>query len=162
MQPDIVSCGKGIGNGYPVSVIAMTKSVAELAEKSTFRYAQSHQNDPLGCAVVKEVLSIIEENNLIQRAVDIGAFFESELKSLLYKHACIKTVRGVGLMLVMEFHENKGFSLENIHRELFDSGYIVGVNPLANVLRFYPPLTIEKGHIKSMAGNLDCILSKNC
>ena len=162
MRPDIVSCGKGIGNGYPVSVIALTERTAGLAEKSGLRYAQSHQNDPLGCAVVKEVISIIEHNGIIQRAASMGAILESELKSLSNKYECIKTIRGVGLMLVMEFCQDKKLPLEKIHREIFDAGYIVGVNPLANLLRFYPPLTIEEAHIKSMAGALDTILSRYC
>jgi len=53
IRPDIVCLGKGLGNGYPVSAVAMGQSIAEKSENSGFRYAQSHQNDPLGCAVAK-------------------------------------------------------------------------------------------------------------
>jgi len=159
MQPDIVSLGKGIGNGYPVSVICMSKKVASSVKQTDFRYAQSHQDDPLGCAVVKEVLSVIEENDYVRRAADIGIVLERELKSLADKHECIKEVRGVGLMYAMEFFSDDSFSLKEIHRELFDAGYIVGHHAKANALRFYPPLTIEEAQIKCMISALDSILS---
>jgi len=160
MQPDIVSFGKGIGNGYPVSVIALTKHISDLAEKSGFKYAQSHQNDPLGCAVVKEVISVIENNNFIQRSAKMGTVLDYELQLILKKHKCVKEVRGIGLMYVMEFQQDENFPLEKIHKELFDAGYITGVNVPANLLRFYPPLTIEEDQIKSMTNALDIILLK--
>jgi len=160
MQPDIVSFGKGIGNGYPVSVIALTKHISDLTEKSGFKYAQSHQNDPLGCAVVKEVISVIENNKFIQRSAKMGTVLDYELQLILKKHKCVKEVRGIGLMYVMEFQQDENFPLEKIHKELFDAGYITGVNVPANLLRFYPPLTIEEDQIKSMTNALDIILLK--
>ena len=160
MQPDIVSFGKGIGNGYPVSVIALTKHISDLTEKSGFKYAQSHQNDPLGCAVVKEVISVIENNNFIQRSAKMGTVLDYELQLILKKHKCVKEVRGIGLMYVMEFQQDENFPLEKIHKELFDAGYITGVNVPANLLRFYPPLTIEEDQIKCMTNALDIFLLK--
>lgn len=160
MHPDIVAFGKGIGNGYPVSIIALSKHISDLAEKSGFMYAQSHQNDPLGCAVVKEVISIIENNNFIERSAKMGTVLGHELRSLLKKHKCIKKVRGIGLMFVMEFQQDGNFPLEKIHKEIYEAGYIIGVSTLANLLRFYPPLTIEEMQIKNMASALDTILLK--
>ena len=160
MCPDIVSIGKGIGNGYPVSVIGLSKNVAELVEESGFRYAQSHQDDPLGCAVVNEVITIINNNKFIQRAAQMGMILEHGLKSLIKKHDCIKEVRGIGLMLVMEFHQDEKFDLQKIHREVFDEGYVIGHHTSANLLRFYPPLTIEEFQIKNMIDALDKILIK--
>lgn len=156
--PDIISMGKGIGNGYPVSVIALSKQVADAAEKSGFKYAQSHQNDSLGCAVVKTVVSIIQNNNLTQRASEMGSVLSSELRSLLKRHECIQEVRGIGLMMAIEFNKDNNFPLEKIHRDLFDAGYITGFHAVANLLRFYPPLTIEEVQIKSMVSALDEIL----
>ena len=157
--PDIVSIGKGVGNGYPVSVIALSNAVAYAIEQTGFRYAQSHQDDPLGCAVVNEVISIIERDNIIEAAARMGEILENELEVLATKHKCIKEVRGVGLMLGAEFWKND-ISVEAIHRELFDAGYIAGCNPSANFLRFYPPLTIKEAQIRSMISALDTILSR--
>ena len=160
IRPDIVACGKGIGNGYPVSVAAMSNRIVKAVESSGFRYAQSHQDDPMGCAVVKEVLSVIEDNDYIQHAAMMGTVLELELRTLQDKHKCIKQVRGVGLMYVIEFFRDENYPLEKIHRALFDAGYIAGTNAAANVLRFYPPLIIEEAQIKDMAKALDEVLSR--
>ncbi|MCL2565850.1 MAG: aspartate aminotransferase family protein [Defluviitaleaceae bacterium] len=158
MSPDIVCLGKGIGGGYPVSVIGMVKDIADLVEKSDFVYAQSHQDDPLGCAVVYEVISIIERDKLIQKAADMGKILERELKSLMARHNIIKEVRGVGLMYVIELNQREDITLDEIHKAIFDAGYIAGLRPQANVLRFYPPLTIEEGQIKGLVRALDNVL----
>ena len=158
IQPDIIAMGKGIGNGYPVSVIALSKKVSAAAEEVGFKYAQSHQNDPLGCAVVKAVISAIEHRQLIRHASAMGEILKDALVSLLYRHSCIKEVRGTGLMLAMEFHQT--VSLEQIHKELFAAGYITGFHSSANLLRFYPPLTVEASHIKSMVQTLERLLNK--
>jgi acetylornithine/N-succinyldiaminopimelate aminotransferase len=59
LSPDIVACGKGLGNGYPVSAVSLSETMAEAFGKNPFRYAQSHQNDPisfrnifLGCSLL--------------------------------------------------------------------------------------------------------------
>jgi len=160
IAPDIVCIGKGIGNGYPVSVIAISKGVAETVEQSGFRYAQSHQDDPLGCAVVNEVISIIERDKLIERAAQIGDVLKQKLVELSERHSCIKEVRGVGLMLAVEFHPNDDISVDTVHRKLFDAGFIAGCNPTANLIRFYPPLIIEEEHIRGMVSALDIILTR--
>ena len=72
IQPDIVALGKGLGNGYPVSAVAMSKEVAEKLETSGLRYAQSHQNDPLGCAVAGEVIRIMLKEDWVERGSGAG------------------------------------------------------------------------------------------
>jgi len=160
LRPDIVSMGKGIGNGYPVSVIGMTKSIVEQIEKSGFKYAQSHQDDPLGCAVVDKVISVINDNDIINRAATIGMIFEQFLKSLMKKHDCIKEIRGVGLMYVIEFKESFYSYLPQIHRDIFNAGYILGFPINGSLFRFYPPLIIEEKHIQEMINALDAAISK--
>ena len=61
--PDIVAMGKGIGNGYPVSATAFAPSVIERLEGRPVKYAQSHQNDPLGCTIGLEVIKVIKKTD---------------------------------------------------------------------------------------------------
>jgi len=68
IEPDIVAYGKGLGNGYPVSAVAMRHDIAEKLEKSGFHYVQSNKNDPLACAVAKEVINVIRDEEVIQRS----------------------------------------------------------------------------------------------
>ncbi len=67
IAPDIVALGKGIGNGYPVSVAGFTAGVVERLDGKPIKYAQSHQNDPLGAVVAREVVRVIQEEGLIER-----------------------------------------------------------------------------------------------
>ncbi|WP_291566358.1 MULTISPECIES: aminotransferase class III-fold pyridoxal phosphate-dependent enzyme [unclassified Clostridium] len=144
IKPDIVAIGKGLGNGYPVSAVVMSQKVAENLETNGFHYAQSHQNDPLGCAIADEVINIIEDDGLLHRSYYLGIKFLEDLKKLAKKHKCIKEVRGKGLMIAVEFNDNaEKFSLESVYLQLVERGFLAGFKPVANLLRFYPPLTIK-------------------
>lgn len=161
LTPDIIAMGKGMGNGYPVSAVVMNNHLTELLEESPIRYAQSHQNDAYGCAIVKEVIKIIGEQDLIKQGRDVGLKFLNQLGQLEKRYDMIKEVRGRGLMIVIEFFsDDDGVSLSSIRRELFARGFLVGYHPLANLLRFYPPLTIREDDVNALVANLTEILDK--
>lgn len=159
LQPDIVSMGKGLGNGYPVSAVAMSRNVTERLEAGEFRYAQSHQNDPLGCAVAREVIHVLREDGLIERSNRVGVYFLQELNRLGEWYAVVKEARGRGLMIALEFDSRReGFSVARLYRELLDRGFIVGYHPAANLLRFQPPLIIGEQDIAVLLENLKQII----
>jgi len=159
LRPDIIAVGKGLGNGYPVSASLMTADIAEKLEGSALHYVQSHQDDPLGCVVAKEVVTIIREEGLIERSDQVGTYFVQELKQFQERHQIVKEVRGRGLMIGMELEDNSEPPLvTSIHRQLLERGIIIGYSPAANFLRFYPPLTIGKNDISHLLENLDHIL----
>lgn len=158
IQPDIVALGKGLGNGYPVSAVAMSRDLALQLEDSGFHYVQSHQNDPLGCAVAKEVIAILREERLIERGCEVGARFLEELHRLGGEYQLVKETRGRGMLLAVEFQPHETFSVTKVYRELLESGFLVGYYPTGNILRFDPALTIPEEDISNLIGNLDQIL----
>ena len=158
IQPDIVAIGKGIGNGYPVSAVAMRVDIAEKLENCGFSYAQSHQNDPLGCSVAKEAITILREENWIERGNTIGAFFLKGLKRLEEKHDIVKEARGRGLLLALEFHPHDSISATWAYHALLAKGFLVGYYPAGNVLRFDPALTIDEEDIMRLLESIDTIL----
>jgi len=158
LQPDLVALGKALGNGYPVSAVAMRREVGEALEKDGFHYAQSHQNDPMGCAVASEVLAILRDERLVERSAEIGRWFLDQLSALAARHDAVHQVRGRGLMLAMEFQPNGRPALGDTHRALLDRDLLVGYKPQANLLRFYPPLMIGKEEITQLVSSLDEIL----
>lgn len=160
IQPDIIACGKGLGNGYPVSAVGISKEVCDLLKKTDFLYAQSHQNDPLGCAVAKEVISVINDKVLLKQAARQGIYLIDKLNKLKEKHSCIKDVRGKGLLCAIEFDKLDEKTLRSIHRKMFDAGFIVGLKIATNVMRFYPPLIVENHMIDDMVKSLDKILGE--
>ncbi len=158
VRPDIVSLGKGLGNGYPVSAVAMKQEIAEKLEDSGFHYAQSHQNDPLGCAVAREVIAILREENWVERGNAVGAYFLEGLKRLEEKCAVVKEARGRGMLLALEFHPHESISVAWAYQALLETGFLVGYYPAGNVLRFDPSLTIDKEDVIRLLECLDSIL----
>jgi len=154
LQPDIVAMGKGIGNGYPVSVAAVSAKIISQLEATQFLYAQSHQNDPLGARVALEVIDAIMEENLIERAHEMGSHLISELNLLRQKHPVIKAIRGRGMMIVIEF---TGQSID-VYDGLLSAGFIVAKRPNTEVLRLDPALNIEREQIDGFIGALDKVL----
>ncbi|MBK5722878.1 aspartate aminotransferase family protein [Dysgonomonas sp. Marseille-P4677] len=154
--PDIIVIGKAIGNGYPVSAVTISNKINREFCKNPFRYAQSHQNDPLGCAIGLEVIKYIEKNNLIDRSNTTGKYFKEQLESLKNKYKKhIKSVRARGLMFAMEFTPT--INIECISNKLFEKGIIIGYKHES--LRFLPPLTIKQSDIDVLIKSLDELLS---
>jgi acetylornithine aminotransferase len=141
--PDIVAIGKGVGNGYPVSITAVSNSVIEQLHNKTFKYSQSHQNDPLGAFVASEVISIIEDEKLLEKSRELGAYLFKGLTNLISEKSIVKEVRGRGLMLVIEFKRNA----QQVYEDLLKKGFIVAKRPNAEILRLDPALTIDKSLI---------------
>lgn len=144
ISPDIVAIGKGVGNGYPVSVTTFAPGVIEMLGGEPMKYAQSHQNDPVGAAVAAEVIKIIEEDGLIERGREIAGALMAGLREVKERSERITEVRGRGPMIAVELEDGPGvpFTVAT-HRELVDHGYIPGRRPGVNVLRLDPALTIE-------------------
>ena len=155
LQPDIVAVGKALGNGYPVSAVAVTKKVSDLFDKHYFRYAQSHQNDPLGCAIGNEVLKLLSESGVVEQSQFKGRYFLAQLAQLKGNHSDkIKDVRGRGLMLGLELMPQ--IDVEKLNSALFDNGAVIGMKE--KTLRFMPPLTIERMEIDNVVQMIDKLL----
>lgn len=153
LAPDMIAIGKGIGNGYPVSVAAINKTTIEELERKPFKYSQSHQNDPLGAAVVQEVIQIIESDSLIAEAKRKGLQFFHQLESLANNNTVL-AVRGRGLMFAIDL-ANEDIA-NDIYSELIERGYVVGNR--GTTFRIDPPLIIAENEFIEFAETLKAIL----
>lgn len=157
IEPHMVVCGKALGNGYPVSSITVNKMVSDYFNENALRYAQSHQNDPLGCAIGLAVIQTIENQDLIARCNEMGGYFIKQLEHLKKEYPNkIKQIRGKGLMLAIEFTQN--VDGEKIYDFLFEQGFVTGYK--TNTLRFLPPLIISKFELDTLVTALKIALSK--
>lgn len=161
VHPDIVTLGKGLGNGYPVSGVAFSRTVAEIVERTRLRYAQSHQNDPLGCAVAKEVIRVMQEDGLVERGAEVGRFFLDGLSRLADQHPGVKEARGRGMLLALEFEPGGRYPVDQAFHDLLAEGFLVGYYPAGNILRFDPALTMEMESIQALLACLDSLLRRN-
>ncbi|MBN1883181.1 MAG: aminotransferase class III-fold pyridoxal phosphate-dependent enzyme [Deltaproteobacteria bacterium] len=153
IEPDFVAMGKGIGNGYPVSVAAINPTAVDELERRPFKYAQSHQNDPLGAAVVGEVIREIEENGLISRAKEKGPRFLDKLTSLV-DNETILDVRGRGMMFAVDLVGED--TANEIYDKLIRRGYIVGNR--GRSFRIDPPLILTETEFDGFIDAFEAIL----
>jgi len=137
IKPDIIASGKGVGNGYPVSVAVLSENMIQELEEKPFKYSQSHQNDPLGASVVKEVIDQIEEAGLIYSTQKNGAGFIGQLEQLV-DGRILREVRGRGLMIAIDVCDQE--MTERLCSELLAQGFIVGNR--GSFIRIDPPLII--------------------
>ncbi len=149
IRPDVVAIGKGLGNGYPVSVAAFASGVVDRLGGRPVPYSQSHQNDPLGAAIALEVIRTIEEENLIERGRQIAERLLQGLSALRERSDRIRDVRARGLMIALELEDDaEGSFAARAHRALIDQGYIVARRPGTGVFRIDPALTVERRDIE--------------
>lgn len=149
LSPDIIVLGKGIGNGYPVSAVLMSRSIADALAERPLQYSQSHQNDPLGAAVVSAVLHELRQQGLVQRSRETGRRFFAWLQEMV-DGKVVQDVRGRGAMFAVDLIDAERAA--SLHRALLDAGYIVGLR--GRSLRIDPPLIVSLSEIRGFAERL--------
>lgn len=155
--PDAVALGKGIGGGYPVAVATLGPRVAaRLAGPPA--YAQSHQNDPLGAAVLLAVLGVIEDEGLIARAAAMGQRLAAGLAALPWPADAVPAIRSRGAMLALDLADGPAAAVR-VHRALLEAGFIVGLRPGTATLRLDPPLGLEDAQVEAFLGAFAGILA---
>lgn len=136
--PDMIAVGKGLGNGYPVSAAVMGNDIAQGLEEKGFKYAQSHQNDPLGAAVAYAVLQTMRDEQLVEQSAERGSRFMSMLKALV-DGKTVTGVRGRGMMFAVDLATPE--IGDAIYEALLQKGYIVCNR--SGLLRMDPPLVTD-------------------
>jgi acetylornithine aminotransferase len=145
MQPHIVALGKGVGNGYPVSVASLNSRIVSLLDGKPIAYGQSHLNDPLGAAVAEAVIRTIQENKLVQRGADISKMLFSGLQRITSSSKVTAGFRGRGLMAVLIMEDHLELSrVSALHEGLLKAGFILDHRPGTHLLRMDPALTIDE------------------
>jgi acetylornithine/N-succinyldiaminopimelate aminotransferase len=162
LSPDVVALGKGLGNGYPVSAVAIRGELAERLERGGLHHAQSHQNNPLGCAVARTVIRVLRDGNWIERGAAAGARLIEQLRELQRRHPAIREVRGRGMLIGLEFAPEAGHSGSSVHAALWERGLIAGCypagHPAGTGLRFDPSLTIDDSDLERLVECLGSVL----
>lgn len=151
VQPDIVTMAKGIGNGIPVGAIATTKEVAEALVPGD--HGTTFGGNPLACTAVTATLKEFEKHHMTAHVTEMGNYLKQRLVELCGKKEIAKEARGMGLMCGLELTVPAGpYILEALKKG------VIFMGAGANVIRFVPPLVIEKEHIDVMIDVLQEIL----
>jgi len=164
--PDIVTMGKSMGNGHPLSAVVTTKAIAEEINNG-MEYFNSFGGNPVSCAVGHAVLNVIEEEGLQQNAKDVGDYLKSMLNELKVKYPIIGDVRGFGLFLGIELVRDPQ-SLEPADKEadqivnsMKEKGILISTDgPDHNVLKIKPPMVFLKGNAIQLVETLNGVLNE--
>jgi acetylornithine/N-succinyldiaminopimelate aminotransferase len=156
--PDFIALGKGLGNGYPVSGLLVKQELAEQVAASGFKFVQSHINDPLGCAIAREVVRIMRDENLVEHGNEAGAYLRQRLEETAKKSGGITEIRGRGMMNVFVLHDT--FKSAEVFRKLLECGFFTEYAESQNLIRLYAPLITEDKDIDRFCKSLKQILRR--
>jgi len=139
VKPDIMVIGKSLGGGcYCISAVLSTAEIMGLFKPGD--HGSTFGGNPLACAVAREALRVIQDERLVENAAEKGAYFLEKLRTIKSKH--IKEIRGRGLLIGLELYPEAG-GARRFCEELMKEGLLCKETH-ENVIRFAPPLTINK------------------
>ena len=155
VKPDIMTSAKALGCGVPVGAFAATKEVADAMCPGD--HGTTYGGNPLATAAVCKVFEIFEKDGILNHVNEIAPYLKDKLNSLKDKFPDkIKDVRGKGLMMGMELYGPAG----DVVSKLLKKGVIL-ISAGTNIIRFVPPLVVEKEHIDVMCEKLEEVFSTN-
>lgn len=134
VDADIYTMAKGMGNGFPIAGISIAPKFKPWHGQLGTTFGGNH----LACAAALAVLEVIEKDNLMKNAEEVGAYLIEELK----KFEQVKEVRGRGLMIGIELPEE----LAHVKKELLFKHFIFTGEAKPNVIRLLPALNLTKEH----------------
>lgn len=148
VTPDVVTSAKGLGNGFPISVVIARREVADAYQGP---HINTFGGNPLSSRAAAAALDVIEAEHLTENAGRVGAHLMEQLQALAQRHPIIGDVRGRGLMLGVELvadrktKEPAGAAAERVLNLCKDKGLLIGRGGLySNTLRIQPPLVITQ------------------
>lgn len=160
VEPDLVTLGKPMGNGYPIAgVVAKPALLDDFGRKA--RYFNTFGGNPVAISAASAVLQVIQDEGLQQNAFEVGNYLRAALKALQASHPTIGHVRGAGLFIGVEMVEDPATKspsarlaarLVNGLRER--RVLISSAGPHANVLKIRPPLTFSKENADTLVAAL--------
>jgi len=159
--PDIVTLGKPIGNGHPMSAVITTKEIAS-SFVTGMEYFNTFGGNPVSCAVGLAVLDVIETQNLQQHALEVGTRLLDGLHELQTRCSLIGDVRGLGLFIGIELVRDQetlepaDTEASRVIDEMKARGFLLSTDgPLHNVLKIKPPMVLTEQDVDETVAALD-------
>jgi len=148
VQPDIVCIAKGIGSGLPIGACVAR---ADLMDWKPGAHASTFGGNPVCIAAALKTIELLE-GGLVKNSAEVGAYLKAGLEKLQKKYDCIGDVRGMGMMIGVEFVEDKASMKpaadlrDRIEVACFDRGLII-LGCGNNAIRWSPPLILTKENV---------------
>jgi 4-aminobutyrate aminotransferase-like enzyme len=143
--PDVVTLGKGFGNGFPVTCVAVREPYAESFE--AISASSSYGGNPVACAAALACLEVIEEENLLERAVHLGELAIKRMEQMKQAHPIVGDVRAKGCLMGIELVKSKQGKepFAEAGRLVYQKAFRKGLAwiPAGHILRMSPPIVME-------------------
>ena len=147
LLPDVVTVAKALGNGVPIGACLARTAVADLLEPGA--HGTTFGGNPLACRVALEVLAIMENESMPDRAAERGQQLLASLCRELGGHPNVTDIRGRGLMVGIEFDR----PVPELKDAAMRQGLIINVTR-GNIVRLLPPLIIDSEQVEQIAHTL--------
>lgn len=152
VEPDIMTLAKALANGLPIGAMLAKERVA--AAFGPGSHASTFGGTPIVTAASLEVLKVFGEEKIVDHCRNVGEYFKERLLELKKRHKVIEDVRGLGLLLGMKLKKEG----ETIVTRCLERGFLINCIQ-DNILRFIPPLIIQKDEIDSLITCLDEVMA---
>lgn len=154
VKPDIMTSAKALGCGVPVGAFLMTEKVAKQSLMPG-DHGTTYGGNPFVGAAVTKVLEMMERDRIPEHVQEVGAYLSEKLEELVKTYDCLTAHRGVGLMQGVVCTKKAG----EVSAKALEHGLVL-ITAGSDVLRFVPPLVIEKEHVDEMIGKLSACLDE--
>ena len=151
--PDILCLGKGLASGLPIGVTLASTSVMGALAKG--EHTTTFGGNPLVSAAGAASIDALLEDHLISNAASTGAYFKENLEKLRGEFSIVREIRGLGLMLGVEMR----FDVYNLLKRAWEEGVLM-LDAGRNVLRFLPPLCLDRAQVDKVVGVMRRILQE--
>ena len=144
--PDVVSIGKGFGNGFPVTCVAVREPYKEMFE--SISASSSYGGNPMACAAALASIEVIEEEGLLEQSMKLGDLFAKRMKDWTKKYAIVGDTRVKGCLIGVELVKDK--KTKEPHNEagkrVYQKAFRKGLAwiPAGHILRMSPPIIMPE------------------
>ena len=143
--PDVVTIGKGFGNGFPVTCVAVREPYMESFE--SISASSSYGGNPMACAAALASIEVIEEENLLERSLHLGELALERMRQMLSEHKIIGDVRAKGCLMGIELVKDRGTKepFDEAGKLVYQKAFRKGLAwiPAGHILRMSPPVIME-------------------
>jgi len=151
LDPDVVLVAKPLAAGLPLAAIIASEKAAQAFSPGL--HGTTFGGGPLQCRLALKFLEILQRPGFLENVREVGGYFRQRLEELQRELPVIREVRGEGLMVAAELNAPG----KDVVRQALESGFLMNCTQ-TNVLRFLPPLIIERRHVDQLIAALRPIL----
>jgi len=159
VEPDILCAAKGIASGMPLGAMIAREEISTW-RRST--HGSTFGGNPVACAAALATIDLIEDG-LIKNAGEVGNYLKESLAQLRSRHPRMSDVRGLGLMIGVEFAQNDGKLntkfRDQVMAKSFDQGLLL-LSCGESTIRFCPPLIVKRDEVDTAVGIFDAVLTE--